>query len=98
MSQLTKAVGALRPESQFSKAYCAMGRMFYWDPYYEDSMNLIAKLPVMAATIYNNLYREGATPCPIDTTKDWSHNYTSMMGYSDPKFTEFMRLYLTVHR
>merc|ERR1712141_58900 len=49
----------------------------YWDATYEDSMNLIAKLPVLAATIYNNLYRDGATPCPIDTNKDWSYNVSA---------------------
>ena len=61
-------------------------------------MDLIAKLPVVAATIYNNLFREGATPCPIDPEKDWSYNYTSMIGYEEPMFTELMRLYLTIHR
>ena len=60
-------------------------------------MDLIAKLPVVAATIYNNLFREGATPCPIDPEKDWSQNFTSMIGYEDPMFTELMRLYLTIH-
>ena len=61
-------------------------------------MDLIAKLPVVAATIYNNLFREGAVPCPIDPEKDWSYNFTSMIGYEDPMFTELMRLYLTIHR
>merc|ERR1712001_317172 len=98
MSQFSAAVAALNTESQFAKAYSdGLHKSKYWDPTYEDSMNLIAKLPVVAATIYNNLYREGATPCPIDTTKDWSHNYTSMIEYSDPMFTELMRLYLTIH-
>merc|ERR1719474_2635859 len=60
-------------------------------------MDMIAKLPVVAATIYNNLYRDGATPCPIDTNKDWSYNYTSMIGYKNEMFTELMRLYLTIH-
>ena len=32
-------------------------------------MDLIAKLPVVAATIYNNLFRDGKTPCPIDPEK-----------------------------
>ena len=44
-------------------------------------MDLIAKLPVVAATIYNNQFREGATPCPIDLEKDWSHNFTEMIEY-----------------
>ena len=34
----------------------------------------------------------------IDPDKDWSANFTSMLGYEDnPKFTELMRLYLTIH-
>ena len=61
-------------------------------------MDLIAKLPVVAATIYNNLYRDGATPCAIDPDKDWSYNFTEMVGYKDEMFTELMRLYLTIHR
>merc|ERR1712112_645978 len=60
-------------------------------------MALFAKLPVVAATIYNNLYREGAAPCPPDPAKDWSQNFTEMIGFSDPMFTELMRLYLTIH-
>jgi citrate synthase len=60
-------------------------------------MDLIAKLPVVAATIYNNLYRDGASPGAIDPEKDWSHNFTEMIGFKDPMFTELMRLYLTIH-
>jgi len=98
MSQFAAAISALNTESLFAKSYSeGIHKSKYWDATYEDSMNLIAKLPVVAATIYNNLYRDGATPCPIDTTKDWSHNYTSMIEYSDPMFTELMRLYLTIH-
>lgn len=67
-------------------------------PVFEDSMDLIAKLPVVASIIYNNLYRDGAAPASIDTAKDWSHNFTQMIGYEDPMFTELMRLYLTIHR
>ena len=35
---------------------------------YEDSMDLIAKLPTVAATIYRNLYRDGSSIGAIDTT------------------------------
>ena len=64
---------------------------------YEDAMDLIAKLPTLAAAIYRNLYRDGKIGC-IDPNKDWSANFTSMLGYDDkPHFTELMRLYLTIH-
>lgn len=61
-------------------------------------MDLIAKLPCIAAKIYRNLYREGSSIGAIDSNLDWSHNFTNMLGYSDPQFTELMRLYLTIHR
>jgi len=98
MSQFAAAITALNSESKFAKAYAdGIHKSKYWEPAYEDSMDLIAKLPVVAATIYNNLFKEGATPCPIDSEKDWSYNFTEMIGYKDPMFTELMRLYLTIH-
>ena len=36
---------------------------------YEDSMDLIAKLPTVAATIYRNLYRDGSSIGAIDVKK-----------------------------
>lgn len=52
----------------------------YWEHTYEDAMNLIAKLPTVAAIIYRNLYRDGTSVGAIDEEKDWSWNYTDMMG------------------
>ena len=34
-----------------------MHKSKYWEDTFEDSMDLAAKLPVVAATIYNNLFR-----------------------------------------
>jgi len=65
---------------------------------YEDSMDLIAKLPTIAALIYRNLYRDGTSVGAIDSSKDWSANFASMLGYENPQFTELLRLYLTIHR
>ncbi|CAJ0938745.1 unnamed protein product [Ranitomeya imitator] len=64
---------------------------------YEDSMDLIAKLPCIAAKIYRNLYREGSSIGAIDSNLDWSYNFANMLGYTDLEFTELMRLYLTIH-
>jgi len=98
MAQFSAAMAALNSESKFAKSYAeGIHKSKYWEPTFEDSMDLIAKLPVVAATIYNNLYREGATPCPPDPAKDWSQNFSEMIGYTDPMFTELMRLYLTIH-
>lgn len=61
-------------------------------------MNLIAKLPTIAAIVYRNNYKEGTTPEPIESDLDWSGNFCNMLGFEDKTFTELMRLYLTIHR
>jgi citrate synthase len=98
MSQFSAAITALNSESAFSKAYSeGVKKTAYWEYIYDDAMNLIAKLPTIAATIYRNLYRDGTSIGAIDPAKDWSWNFTSMLGYDDPMFTELMRMYLTIH-
>jgi len=98
MAQFAAAINALNSESIFAKAYAeGTHKSKYWEHCYEDSMNLIAKLPTVAAKIYNNLYRDGQPLGVIDADADWSKNFTNFIGYQDPQFTELMRLYLTIH-
>lgn len=61
-------------------------------------MNLIAKLPTIAAIIYRNLYRDGTSVGAVDPTKDWSANFARELGYENPQFTDCLRMYLTIHR
>lgn len=98
MSQLSAAVVACNLESKFAQAYQkGVNKSKYWEYCYEDSMDLIAKLPIIASKIYNNVYRKGAPVCPIDSKLDYSANFTKSLGFNDPNFTELMRLYLTIH-
>ncbi|KAI6198077.1 putative citrate synthase, mitochondrial [Aphelenchoides besseyi] len=98
MSQFTAAIAALQSESKFAEAYAkGVHKSTYWEYTYEDAMNLLAKLPSIAATIYKNLYRDGTQVAAIDPEKDWSANFSAMLGYDDPTFTELMRLYLVIH-
>ncbi|KAF1741575.1 hypothetical protein MXB_4327, partial [Myxobolus squamalis] len=99
MAQLSAAVTLLSRFSKFSLAYNAGGvpKSELWKPMYEDCMNLIAKLPVIAALIYRNSYHNG-TMEPINANCDWSKNYTRMLGINnDRKFIDYMRLYLSIH-
>jgi len=98
MAQFSAAITACSTESHFAKAYSqGVHKSTYWEHVYEDSMDVLAKLPTIAALIYRNLFREGTSVGAIDMNKDWSHNFVSMLGYEDPQFTELMRLYLTIH-
>lgn len=98
MTQFSAAITLLNSESEFVKAYNkGVHKSKYWETVYEDSMNLIAKLPVVAATIYRNLYKGGKGLGSVDAGRDWSWNFANMLGYDNPQFIELMRLYLTIH-
>ena len=56
-----------------------MSKLNYWDPVYEDSMNLIAHLPGVAALIYRNTYKGGEL-IPRDPHLDWAANLSHQMG------------------
>lgn len=99
MAQLSSAVAALHSESKFAQAYQrGIPKTKYWEFIYEDAMDLIAKLPPLAAAIYRNVFKDGSSAGTIKKDRDWSFNFASMMGYEDPKFIELLRLYLTIHR
>ncbi|CAF0996091.1 unnamed protein product, partial [Rotaria sordida] len=98
MSQLSAAVTVLNLGSKFAKAYSDnVPKSKYWEYAYEDSMDLIAKLPTIAAIIYRNLYRDGTAVGAIDSKKDWSWNFATMLGYDNKSFVDLLRLYLTIH-
>ncbi|KAJ7284815.1 citrate synthase-like protein [Mycena rebaudengoi] len=98
MSQFSLAVTALNHNSAFAKAYQdGVSKKEYWGPTFEDSMDLIAKLPNIAGRIYNNVFGQGKLPA-IDPAKDYSHNLASLLGFGDnAAFVELMRLYITIH-
>ncbi|KAF4551656.1 2-methylcitrate synthase [Elsinoe fawcettii] len=102
MTQFACAVSALNHESIFAKAYeRGLNKADYWEPTYEDSINLIAKLPTIAAKIYQNSYRGGgALPAQIDPSQDWCYNYAAMLGKGGKEnegFQDLLRLYCALH-
>ncbi|KAH9995737.1 citrate synthase [Russula vinacea] len=98
MSQFSLAVTALNHNSAFAQAYAeGIPKKEYWGPTFDDSMDLIAKLPNIAGRIYRNVYGRGKLP-PIDVQKDYSHNLSTLLGFGDnAAFVELMRLYITIH-
>ncbi|KAI9894805.1 MAG: citrate (Si)-synthase [Vezdaea aestivalis] len=98
MAQLSIAVAALEHESSFSKAYAkGINKKDYWGYTFEDSMDLIAKLPTIAAQIYRNVFKDGKV-VPVQKDKDYAFNLANQLGFGENKdFIELMRLYLTIH-
>jgi citrate synthase len=97
MTQFSLAILQLQKDSVFAQKYRAgINKKDYWDPMYEDTMNLLAKLPAIAATIYGRSYK-GDKHIPADPKLDWGGNLAHMLGVKDPAFMELMRLYLVIH-
>jgi citrate synthase len=98
MAQFSIAVNALEHQSAFAKAYAkGMKKTEYWGHTFEDSMDLIAKLPTIAARIYQNVFKGGKV-APVQKDKDYSFNFANQLGFgSNHDFVELMRLYLTIH-
>jgi citrate synthase len=97
MTQFVVAIMALQTESQFAKRYASgMSKKDYWEAVFDDSMDLIARLPRVAAYIYRRKYKNGDHIHP-NGLLDWAGNFAHMLGYEDEGFKELMRLYMTIH-
>ncbi|MFN4253733.1 MAG: citrate (Si)-synthase, eukaryotic [Saprospiraceae bacterium] len=97
MTQFSIGIMAMQNTSQFASRYIAgMNKGEYWDATYEDTMNIIARLPRIAAYIFRRVYRGGEQVLP-DISLDWGANFAHMLGYDDEQFKEYMRLFLTIH-
>jgi citrate synthase len=97
MTLFTLAILTLQRESLFSAQYHAgLKKDAYWEPMLEDSMNLVAKLPEIAAFIYRLKYKAGDIISP-DPQLDWGGNFAHMMGVQDPLYKELARLYFILH-
>lgn len=97
MTQFSQAILTLQRDSIFAQKYTeGMSKMEYWDPMYEDVMDLLAKLPLIAAYIYRKSYK-GDEHIPADAKLDWGGNLAHMLGIKDEAFKELMRLYLVIH-
>jgi citrate synthase len=97
MTQFSIGVMAMQTESLFAAGYKkGINKKDYWDYAYEDSMNLIARLPRIAAYIYRRKYKNNDHIEP-DHKLDWAANFAHMLGYEFFDFKRLMRLYLTIH-
>jgi citrate synthase len=97
MTQFSIGIMALQRESIFAKEYeKGINKKDHWDFIYEDTMNLIARLPRVAAYIYRRKYKNGDHIHP-NGMLDWAGNFAHMLGIEDKGFWALMRLYMTIH-
>jgi len=99
MTLFSQAVLAMQNESVFSRRYHeGMKREEYWEAALEDSLNLTARLPMIAAFIYRMKFFNETRKLKWNPKQDYGMNFTRMMKVSDKKgYAELARLYFIIH-
>ncbi len=97
MTMFVAGVMALQTESNFAKEYAkGINKKDYWNPMYDDVLDLISRLPRIAAYVYRRKYKNNDHINP-NGLLDWAGNLAHMLGFEDESFKELMRLYMTIH-
>lgn len=98
MTLLSMGLTALQRESLFAKNYeVGVVREDHWRYYLEDSLNLTAKLPGLAAFVYNHCFQNGRM-IPPNPDLDWSANFAHMIDRAaDPDYLDLCRLFFFLH-
>ncbi len=97
MPIFSAAIMTMQRESFFNKKYQAgINKLDYWDPTYEDVLNLLAKLPEIGAYIYTKLYREGQKRIQSNPNLDFGSNFAHMMGKQSP-YDDVSRMHFVIH-
>ncbi|HEX2697406.1 MAG TPA: citrate (Si)-synthase, partial [Anaerolineales bacterium] len=99
MILFSQAVLALGKDSVFTQKYHeGIKKDAYWEPALEDSLDLTAKLPMVAAFIYRLKYFGETKKLRYNPKWDYGLNFSKMMGVSDKKgYADLMRQYFIVH-
>ena len=97
MAILSAAVMSMERESHFNIKYKqGISKMDYWNSTYEDATNLLAKMPLIGAYIYNKLYHPEKGHRYPDPSLDLGANFAYMMGKEKP-YDEVSRMYFIIH-
>jgi citrate synthase len=98
MTLFSQAVLALQNGSVFAQRYHSMKKDVYWEAALEDSLDLTAKLPVIAAYIYRMKYFGENKKPKYNPKQDYGLNFARMMKVSDKKgYADLARLYFILH-
>lgn len=97
MMMFSMAVLSMQRESKFTRRYNeGLKKDLFWEPTLEDSLNLTARLPTIAAYIYRLKYKGGEFIRP-EKNLDWAANFGHMIGIDDPGYYDLCRLYFLLH-
>lgn len=99
MILFSQAVLLMSKDSKFTRNYHeGMKRDDYWESALEDSLDLTARLPIVAAFIYRMKYSGETKNLRYNADLDYGSNFAAMMGVADQKgYADLARLYFILH-
>ncbi len=97
MVMLSVGILALQKDSKFAGFYNSgkFNKMTAWEYVYEDSCDLVARIPIIAAFIYNLKYRSDYQIAP-DLSLDMGANFAHMIGQCE-EYKDVARMYFILH-
>lgn len=97
MTMLSVGLLAMQKDSKFLHYYNSgqFNKMNAWEYVYEDAYDLVARIPIVAAFIYNLKYRSDFQRAP-DPTLDMGANFAHMIGQSE-EYRDVARMYFILH-
>ncbi len=99
MILFSQAVLAMGRDSVFTRKYHeGMKKEDYWIPALEDSLDLTARLPMLAAFIYRLKYFEESKKPKYNPKQDYGANFARLIGVEDQNgYADLARLYFILH-
>ncbi|MBT1076113.1 citrate (Si)-synthase [Geobacter grbiciae] len=97
MAMLSVGITAMQRDSKFAALYNSgkFNKLTSWEAVYEDACDIVARIPVIAAFIYNLKYK-GDRQIAIDPALDMGANFAHMIGQGDA-YRDVARMYFILH-
>lgn len=97
MVMLSVGLMAMQKDSKFAGFYNSgkFNKMTAWESVYEDASDIVARIPVLAAFIYNLKYK-GDKQIAIDPSLDMGANFAHMIGQKE-EYKDVARMYFILH-
>jgi citrate synthase len=97
MVMLSVGMLALQKDSKFAAFYNSgkFNKNTAWESVYEDASDIVARIPIIAAFIYNLKYRSDFQVA-VDPTLDMGANFAHMIGKPAP-YDDVARMYFILH-
>ncbi len=97
MVMLSVGLMSMQKDSKFAGFYNSgkFNKMTAWEYVYEDASDIVARLPILAAFIYNLKYRNDQQ-IAIDPKLDMGANFAHMIGQKE-EYKDVARMYFILH-